>query len=99
MTKYHAKPTEGYASKREARRASELKLLERAGKISELHEQVRFELIKKQNGEPARYYVADFTYMENGQLVVEDCKGYRTQVYQLKRAMMLDRHGIKVRET
>ena len=51
--------------------------------------------------EPARYYVADFVYYdaENAELVVEDCKGYRTPEYKLKRALMLDRYGIRIRET
>ena len=37
----------GYDSKREHRRAQELKLLQRAGEISDLQEQVRFELIHR----------------------------------------------------
>lgn len=43
--KYGAVKTRGYDSKKEAQRADELRLLERAGEISELQEQVRFELI------------------------------------------------------
>lgn len=44
-TKYHNVKTRGYDSAREARRAGELRLLERAGEIRDLREQVRFELI------------------------------------------------------
>ena len=51
--------------------------------------------------EPARYYVADFVYYEaeTAQLVVEDVKGYKTPEYRLKKALMYDRYGIRVRET
>ena len=51
--------------------------------------------------EPARYYVADFVYYdaETAQLVVEDTKGYRTPEYKLKKALMLDRYGIRIKET
>ena len=76
-----------------------LKLLERAGKIKDLKRQVKFELIPKQEGERACYYIADFTYMENGELVVEDCKGFKTDVYKIKKKLMLMEHGIRIRET
>lgn len=76
-----------------------LRLLERAGKISDLKRQVSFELIPKQNGERACSYIADFTYWQDGQYVVEDCKGYRTEGYKIKRKLMLWVHGIKIHET
>lgn len=76
-----------------------LRLLERAGKIKDLKRQVKFELIPKQEGERACYYIADFTYMENGELVVEDCKGFKTDVYKIKKKLMLMEHGIRIRET
>lgn len=43
-------------------------------------------------------YYADFTYKENGNLVVEDVKGVRTTEYILKRKMMLYFYGIRIRE-
>lgn len=43
--KLHAEKTNGYASKLEAKRAAELHLLEQAGEIQNLKEQVKFELI------------------------------------------------------
>ena len=76
-----------------------LRLLERAGKIKDLKRQVKFELIPKQEGERACYYIADFTYMENGELIVEDCKGFKTDVYKIKKKLMLMEHGIRIRET
>lgn len=45
MNKYNAKKWNGYDRKREARRADELRLMEKAGLISDLKEQVVFELI------------------------------------------------------
>lgn len=51
--------------------------------------------------ERARYYVADFVYYDpkTEELTVEDCKGYRTAEYRLKKALMLDRYGIRIKET
>ena len=51
--------------------------------------------------ERARFYVADFVYydVERESLVVEDCKGFRTEAYRLKKALMLDRYGITIKET
>lgn len=44
--KVHAERTEdGYASKKEAKRAAELRLMEQAGKIQNLREQVRYVLV------------------------------------------------------
>lgn len=44
--KVHAERTEdGYASKKEAKRAAELRMMEQAGEISDLREQVEFELL------------------------------------------------------
>lgn len=53
--KYHNVKTRGYASAKEAERARVLHLLERAGKIRDLREQVKFELIPAQReGEAER---------------------------------------------
>ena len=76
-----------------------LRLLERAGKIKDLQRQVSFELIPKQDGERACTYVADFTYYENGQYIVEDCKGFKTDVYRIKKKLMKWVHGISIKET
>ena len=46
-------------------------------------------------------YFADFVYVDNrnpGRLVVEDTKGMRTATYNIKRKLMLERHGIRIRE-
>ena len=104
MNKYGAKKVvmdgQVFDSKRELHRWCELRLLERAGKISDLKRQVSYELIPKQVGERACSYVADFVYYDaDGKKVVEDCKGYRTEGYKIKRKLMLWVHGIKIKET
>lgn len=103
-----------FDSKREAKRWSELRILERAGEIQHLSRQVKFVLIPTQR-EPGTIgkrggvkqgkliekecaYIADFFYMENGVPVVEDAKGYRTEVFKIKKKLMLYVHGIRVKE-
>lgn len=92
-----------FDSKKEANRWMELKLLERAGEISHLARQVKYELIPSQKidgkvVERACSYVADFVYLENGKTVVEDTKGFKTPDYIIKRKLMLQVHGIHIRE-
>ena len=94
-----------FDSRKEANRWSELKLLERAGKITELQRQPSFVLIPKQVRcgkliERQLVYKADFSYHdeETGQDVVEDVKGLRTKEYIIKRKLMLWEYGIMVKE-
>lgn len=94
-----------FDSEREFARYQQLKLLERVGQITGLELQPRFELIPKQrrdDGKPERAceYVADFRYTDTrtGQTVIEDAKGMRTRDYIVKRKLMLQAHGISVRE-
>lgn len=94
---------EAFDSAKEARRYGELVLLEKAGHISCLKRQVKYELIPAQRmdgkvAERACTYVADFVYTENGETVVEDTKGFRTKDYIIKRKLMLYVHGIRIRE-
>ena len=84
---------------KEANRWCDLLLLQRAGVIQDLQRQVKFVLIPKQEGERPVYYIADFVYIENGKRVVEDVKGHRTDVYKLKKKLMLYIHGIRIKET
>lgn len=112
MNKYFAHRTqvgkEVFDSKKEARRWQELCILERAGKIHGLKRQVNYLLLpakyddsgKKVKG--AASYRADFVYWKEGQLVVEDVKGYRKgpayQLFVLKSKLMYDVYGIDVKE-
>lgn len=108
-SKYKNKPTNGYASIKESKRAFQLKLMQEAGQIRNLREQVSYLLIPKQEGERACSYVADFVYEEyvarpeDGywawDTFVEDCKGMKTDVYRIKRKLMLFVHKIRIRET
>lgn len=87
-----------FDSKREAERAGELELMHKLGLISDLKYQVRFEVIPKQGSRRAAFYVADFTFVEDGKLVVEDAKGCKTREFVLKSKLMQEKHGIYVRE-
>ena len=46
------------------------------------------------------YYLADFVYIDNqtGETVIEDTKGVRTKEYIIKRKLMLERFGIRIKE-
>ena len=108
-SKYGSKKVNGYASTKEAKRAEILKLKQQNGVISELREQVSFELLPKQEvlgfngklicGRRAMKYIADFVYIENGEQVVEDTKGFRTPEYKRKANLMRRIHGIIIKET
>lgn len=99
-TKVKAPDGTVYDSKREYRRGQELQLLQKCGEISDLKMQVRIPLLPKQSGERAVDYIADYTYHQNGTLVVEDVKSKatKTAAYVLKRKMLLFFHGIHVKE-
>jgi hypothetical protein len=105
--KYKAKKTAvngmTFDSKKEADRYRELLLLEKAGEIVQLKCQVKFVLIPKQKlyGVTLREcaYIADFTYYEKGEFVVEDVKGVKTPEYKIKRKLMAWVHGILIKET
>ena len=97
-TKYNAKKSTCSAghthdSIGEARRCDDLHLMLRAGAISDLSVSpvYRFILpdgkaIKMKNGQVARY-TADFQYMENGKLILEDFKGFIARDFPLRRAL------------
>lgn len=102
--KFGAKKSGGYDSRREHRRANELKIMQRAGLISNLREQVKYVLIPSQRDTEGRLlerecsYFADFVYCKDGLTVVEDTKGVRTPEYIIKRKLMLFVHGVSIVE-
>lgn len=108
-SKYHAHKTvvDGitFDSRREAKRYGELKLMERSGAISDLRRQVKYELVPSFDVDGKHYrptsYVADFVYMDckTGAEIVEDVKGYRTDVYRLKAKLFAHRYGVSITET
>ena len=104
-TKYGSQKTGKHASKKEARRSAELRAMQRAGLISNLQEQVKYTLIPSQRGSDGKVierpvtYTADFVYQDaDGNQIVEDSKGFRTQQYIVRRKLMLWVHGIRVIE-
>lgn len=88
-----------FDSMKEFRRHKELKLLEIAGKITNLQGQVPFVLIDKSKHGRVIKYVADFVYYEDGKMVVEDVKGVKTPVYRLKKRLLAEKYGIEIKET
>jgi hypothetical protein len=101
MSKYGAKKTEVdgilFASKLEANRYCELRLLERAGEIEGLELQPVYELqpaFRDATGTKHRAitYVADFRYREQGKVVTEDSKGVLTKEFRLKQKLLLFRY-------
>jgi hypothetical protein len=88
-----------FDSKAEMKRYIELRMLERSGAIEALEMQTEFVLIEgfvhQVHGRlrPVRYR-ADFRYREvsTGRVIVEDVKGVRTDVYKIKKTLLLWRY-------
>jgi len=105
MARYFAKKTRCNAghthdSGKEARRCNDLTLMERAGEIAGLQQQPVFKFhidgrpVMMRNGQQARY-TADFSYVENGRKIVEDCKasnGYVQEASALRMALLRAMH-------
>lgn len=95
-TKYHSRQTtvDGikFASRIEAERFIQLRLMAKAGVIRDLKLQPEFQIFKgyvdPETGEKvrSRYYVADFQYtdVDAHKVIVEDTKGIETDVFRLK---------------
>ena len=77
-----------FDSKLEANRYWELSILQRAGKIKNLKLQPEYELQPafRKNGKAFKRisYIADFEYEQDGKTIVEDTKGFRTEVFRIK---------------
>lgn len=96
-----------FDSKKESRRYTTLKAMERNGIIQDLKMQVSFVLApqvkfsSELRAKPELRYVADFVYMRNGQQIVEDVKSIATRkkdTYRIKRHLMMSVHGIEIQE-
>ncbi len=85
-----------FASGREAKRYTELKLELLAGTITDLELQKPFSL--DINGIHICDYIADFVYRRDGKQVIEDAKGKRLELFRIKKALMLAIHGIAIVE-
>lgn len=92
-----------FDSKRECKRYKELLLLLKANEIKDLQLQKRFVLQDsfKFQGKTIRSitYIADFVYYDkNGNMIVEDTKGVKTEVYKIKKKMFQKKYGIDIIE-
>ena len=111
MSKYNSRKTViddiTFDSKKEAKRYVELKKKQDEGEITDLRLQVPFELVpsftieidgKKRKRRNIRY-IADFVYYENGQKIVEDVKGRKTEIYKLKKKLFEYKYKTTIKET
>ena len=107
--KYNAQPDSRgdirFDSRKEARRFDELMILLRRGDIRDLKLQPQFtlqEAYTTPEGKRVRAirYQADFSYVTDGGLVVEDVKSKatKTREYAIKKKLLLERFGIEIVE-
>ena len=96
-----------FDSIKEADRYDQLLLLERAGEISHLERQPKIllfcgdEPVIGENGRQL-YYKPDFRYFDKSMdgRVIEDCKGFKTKEYRLKKAYVQAMfRGVRILET
>lgn len=101
-SKYGAKPVVAdgvrFDSAAERERWEQLKILQRAGRISGLERQIAFPF--RINRELMFTYYADFRYLdaETGRTVVEDVKGVATPVYKIKKKIIEASYRIEIVE-
>lgn len=106
-SKYRAKKTvvDGieFDSAKEAKRFTKLRAMEEAGEIQGLCLQVPYELLPSFECDGVKYrgmkYVADFVYYRDGKQIVEDCKGFKTPEYKMKKKLMAYLNHINIEES
>ena len=106
-SKYHAKKTvvDGieFDSAKEAKRFTKLREMQEAGRIQGLRLQVPYEILPSFECDGVKYrgmrYVADFAYYRDGKVVVEDCKGFKTPEYKMKKKLMAYVNHINIEES
>lgn len=96
-----------YDSAKEAKRAAQLEMMQQAGIITELKRQVPFvlapgaRLLGERRKKPDLRYYADFTYMRDGHLTIEDTKSDHTrrlESYRIKKHLMKTVLGLDIAE-
>lgn len=91
-----------FDSKKEANYYTKLKLLKQTGLIWDLELQKKYILQKgfEFNGKKIREisYIADFVYEDKNGIHVVDTKGFKTDVYKLKKKMFIKKYGIDIEE-
>lgn len=111
-SKYRAQRTtidgQAFASKREASRYQQLRLLERAGRIANLELQPAYPLFAPAlhaGADPTELiavgtYYGDFRYrdVERQVVVLEDVKGVKTTAYALKKRIVEAQYGVQITE-
>ena len=105
--KYHSKKCSIFGitfdSKKEMERYLYLRSLLEKGEIEGLEMQVPFTLIEPftLNGKKYRKmeYIADFVYIKDGKKIVEDTKGFKTEVYKIKKKLMAYLYNIEIKES
>jgi hypothetical protein len=88
-----------FDSKKEANRYKELLMFKQANLITQLVLQPKFDIVV--NNKKIGFYKADFKYYDNkkGCYITEDCKGFKTPVYKLKKKLVEAYYNIKILET
>ena len=105
-SKYNAKKTDidwiRFDSKKEANRYKELKLLEKSWEITGLLLQPEFILQRKFERQGKCYrpiiYKADFLYYKDWKQIVEDVKWFKTDVYNIKKKLLLYKYNLEFKE-
>lgn len=98
--KYHNKKPEvdgiTFDSRKEAKYYCDLKLLKQAGEIEYFELQPEFVLLEPKNDKVTGRgikYRADFkVFYPNGKVKIVDTKGYKTNVYKLKKKLLLAKY-------
>ena len=82
-----------FDSQKEGKRYSELKILRRTGEVSHFHRQVIFDL-----GEGIIYKLDFMVFWTDGHISHEDVKGFKTDVYRIKKKLVEGQYPIKIEE-
>lgn len=85
-----------FHSKKEAARYGKLKLLVKSGDVTDFKMQVRYPI--EVNGIKITTYIADFVVTwKSGNVVVEDVKGIKTPMFNIKLKLMKAVYGITIK--
>lgn len=89
-----------FHSRKEASRYTDLKIMERMNLIKDLRLQVSYKFPIKYDSNRAITYIADFVYydLQEKKEIVEDVKGFKTDVYKIKKALMQHFYEITIKE-
>jgi hypothetical protein len=86
-----------FASKAEARHYQDLRWLMKAGKVKSVSLQPWFPLVV--NGEKVALYIGDFEVVyPDGEVEIQDVKGFKTPIYRLKAKLFEACMGFSITE-